>query len=154
MFEKALNYVLSYPKTERQLRQWLASKKCDPDETESIVARLKEYGYINDEHYAKLFVDQQSHKQGRGAILSKMYQKGLSREIIEANTAEIDEAIQRDLALTVAEKWLSGREPSHETFRKLFGHLMRKGFDLDLVRGVTSQLRSQHGKGGEHDDWD
>ena len=146
MFEKALSYVLSYPKTERQLRQWLASKGADPEETEEVVEKLKGYGYINDEGYAKLFVEQQQLKQGRGAILAKMYQKGLSKEIIEANTAEIDEAIQKDLAKQVAEKWMRGRVDSRDTRRKLFGHLMRKGFDIEMVRSVAG--------GGGYEDWD
>ena len=139
MFEKALNYVLSYPKTERQVRQWLHGKGAVASEIEEVVEKLKGYGYINDEGYAKLFVEQQSSKQGRGAILTKMYQKGLSREIIEANTAEIDEAIQRDLCKSVAEKWMRGRDDlgSYEVKRKLFGHLMRRGFDIELVRQVV-----------------
>ena len=150
MFDKALAYVLSYPKTERQLRIWLSGKKCDPGDVEEIIEKLKGYGYINDEGYAKLFVEQQSSKQGRGAILTKMYQKGLSREIIEANTAEIDEAIQRDLCAQVAEKWTRGKDDkiSYEDRRKLFGHLMRKGFDIELVRGVVNKY------GGRNDDWD
>ncbi|MCL2587461.1 MAG: RecX family transcriptional regulator [Firmicutes bacterium] len=146
MFEKALNYVLSYPKTERQVRQWLSGKGATLEEADEVVEKLKDYGYINDEGYAKLFVEQQRSKQGRGAILTKMYQKGLSREIIEANTAEIDEAIQKDLAKQVAQKWMQGREDSRETRRKLFGHLMRKGFEIDLVRSVVN--------GGDFEDWD
>ena len=145
MFEKALSYVLSYPKTERQVRQWLFSKGADKGTIEDVVGRLKEYGYIDDEGYAKLFVEQQQQKQGRGSILTKMYQKGLAREIIEANTAEIDEAIQRDLAKKQAEKWMSGRENTRENKRKLFGYLLRKGFDIDLVRTVV---------GGVDEDWD
>lgn len=137
MFEKALNYVLTYPKTERQVRQWLHGKKCESEEAEVIIEKLKEYGYIDDASFAKLFVEQQSSRQGRGAILTKMYQKGLSREIIESNTAEIDEAIQRDLAMRIAEKY------GFEDKRKLFGHLLRKGFDIDLVRDIV-----------RHEDWD
>ena len=148
MFDKALNYVLSYPKTERQVRQWLQQKGANADEIRDITQKLKDYGYINDEGYARLFVEQQQSKQGRGAILTKMYQKGLAREIIEANTAEIDEAIQRDLAVGLAQKWMQGR-PNSE-WRKLFGYLMRKGFDIEMVRDVVSRYKH----GGDYEDWD
>ncbi|MCX4286198.1 MAG: RecX family transcriptional regulator, partial [Clostridia bacterium] len=57
-FEKAVNYLSRSMKTVKQMREYLTEKGYAPDVVNNVVERLCELKYLNDETYAKLYVEQ------------------------------------------------------------------------------------------------
>ena len=130
-FEKTLDYVLATPKTKRQIQQYLRRKQIDIGESETIINRLMELGYINDASYAELFTTAKSQKIGKGQIKNKLYQRGVSSEIIETQIAKIHD--QSDLCNYTAEKYMRNKTLDQKTRNKLYNHLITKGFDRDEI---------------------
>lgn len=139
-FNKALTYLLRSPKTERQIRTYLASKQCPSGIIERVSSRLRELNYINDEAYAKLYAEQKGSKLGVRAIRNKMLVRGIDRKITDETISEIKD--QTELAKTLAEKYMSTRDNTYANLQKLFRYLMGKGFELELARDIVEGIKS------------
>ena len=139
-FNKALAYLLKSPKTEKQIKTYLAGKNCSPESAGRICSRLRELNYINDETYARLYAEQKSGKIGVRAIRNKLLMRGIDRTIADESTQEIGD--QAELAKALAEKYMSSQENNHKALQKLFRYLMGKGFEFDIVRDIVESIKS------------
>ena len=140
-FNKALEYLLTSPKTELQIKQYLYKKQLDPNTITTIITRLKKYNYINDADYAQNFAQTKSTKLGRKNIQAKLMQKGINRDIITESVNEIGD--QTDLVRATAEKYMRNKTPSRETFAKLYRYLIGKGFDFDTASAIMDECKSE-----------
>ena len=70
----------------------LVQKGHKRDYAESAVEKLKEYGYINDERYAKYLSESLLERKGMNirAIKTELIQKGISKEIADNVTESLD----------------------------------------------------------------
>ena len=150
MFIVTLEYILSMPRTKRQVEQYLRRKMVERDEAETIMARLEELGYLNDAIYTEMFVESKSKKMGKNAIKNKLFMRGVNSELVEQGIAEVGD--QTELARYTAEKYMRSKVRDIKNFQKLYNHLVTKGFEYDTVRDIVTQMKH----GGEHDpqDWD
>ena len=164
MFEKVLNYVLSSPKTEKQVRDYLFRKKVGATEADEIVGKLMGYGYVNDAEYAKQFVAQQIGRQGKAVIGLKLMQKGVARKIVDVAFFELESGDgysdgvdltqeQMCAAKRVAEKWMRGKVATREVRGKLYGYLMGKGFNSELAGRVSREAKGEEGEETD-ENWD
>ena len=55
--EKATSYLNRKSHTEKEVKDYLLRKGYEEDESAEAVRRLKEYGYLNDLAYAKLYFE-------------------------------------------------------------------------------------------------
>ncbi|MCR5035474.1 MAG: recombination regulator RecX [Clostridia bacterium] len=91
--EKATAYLNRSPHTEKEVIDYLLRKGYEQDEAESAAADLKEYGYIDDLSYAKLYFEYSFEKgRGRDRIVRELTGKGVSREVIDQAYDELEEA--------------------------------------------------------------
>jgi regulatory protein len=142
LYQRAVEYVLIMPKTERQVRLWLSRKTADGNEIDAVIERLKEYGFVDDENYARLFVDAKKDKIAVGMIKNKLIINGVKSEIIERAVAGITE--QSDLAAAAAEKYLRSKQKTPEIRGKLFRHLLSKGFGYEISGEVSNECWHRH----------
>jgi regulatory protein len=142
LYTKVLTYVLNSPKTERQTRTYLYGKTESPETIANIIARLKEYGYINDADYAARFAEVKQTKLGVKSIHNKLLQKGINRETVERITAEVDD--QTELCTTTAEKYMRNKPNDMKTNNKLYRYLISKGFEYDTVGSVMENLKRKN----------
>jgi regulatory protein len=142
LYQRAVEYILTMPKTERQVRLWLMRKTADRNEIDAITDKLKEYDFINDANYAQLFADAKKGKMAAGMIRNKLLMNGVKSEIIEKVTADITG--QNELAAAMAEKYLRSKPKNPETRSKLFRHLLSKGFDYELSGEVANECWHRH----------
>jgi len=139
VFQKAIEYVLRTPKTERQVRTWLFKKRKDGEylDIDAIITRLKDLGYINDLEYAVRFAETKQTKLGYRNIKNKLVVKGVAREHIDT----LEAPDQTDLAKTLAEKYMRNKNHDQKTFQKLWRFLLSKGFDYDTINHATEKLK-------------
>jgi len=147
LFQKALEYILTASKTERQVRQWLFKKRKEGEflDVDAIITRLKELGYINDAEYAKNFTETKQTRYGKKSIQQRLMQKGVDRESINIAVSEITD--QTELATTLAEKYMRNKNADQKTMQKLYRFLLSKGFDYDTVNYVTNKYKVK----GDHE---
>ena len=80
----AVSYLNAGPRTEKQVRDYLRKKGCGREETEEAVKELKDYGYIDDENYCRMYFEYAfDRKRGIERIKRELREKGVSSEIIE-----------------------------------------------------------------------
>ena len=138
-FNRAIKLLAVKPRSVAELRErLLQGKPTNKAVVETVISRLQEYGYLNDERfafsYASLKVKQRP--VGRRRLQRELKLKKVANsvaeealELVYAETPEeqlIDAAIEKRIRLR-------GRPRSRMEAKSLFDHLLRQGFPFDLV---------------------
>ena len=138
--DKALTHIAASMKTERDIRDFLRRKGYLQDVADYVVGKMKGYGYLDDEAYARAYAESAGKRKGGRLIRMELKRKGVSDQAISAALSEgVDEGAAAKAAL---EKYLRGKKPDEKTLRKAYAHLMSRGFDYDTARSALANLRS------------
>jgi regulatory protein len=146
---RAVKLLAAKPRSVEELRERLLEKLWTNEEiVNGVIEKLKEYGYLDDEQFARdVAVSKLRQKpQGKRRLQQAMSQKKLDREIVESairNAFEkhpeeelIDMAIEKRLRL-------KGIPETREDEKKFYDHLMRLGFGYGLIKEKLNDLRSK-----------
>ena len=133
---------LSYrPRSNAEVRQNLQKKEFPPDVIAAAMSRLEALGYLDDEGFARFWVENRDTFKPRSprALSAELQQKGVPQAIIRRVTAEVD---AEDAAYRAAQQKLSRYRGSILTDfkRKLGGYLQRRGFQYGVVNDVLNRL--------------
>ena len=138
--DKALTHISASMKTERDIRDFLRRKGYLQDVADYVVGKMKGYGYLDDEAYARAYAESAGKRKGGRLIRMELKRKGVSDQAIAAALSEgVDKGAAAKAAL---EKYLRGKKPDEKTLRKAYAHLMSRGFDYDTARSALAGLRS------------
>lgn len=157
-FDRAVR-LLSYKwRSIAELRERLLEKNWTNEEiVESVIKKLEEYGYLNDEQFARDFAASKIRQkpQGKRVLRQKLALKKVSKENVEAalekvfdetpETALIEEAIKKRLRL-------KGRPESREDTKKFYDFLLRQGFAYDAVSSKMREIAARDFAGFEGDE--
>ncbi len=138
---KTANYVNTALKTEKQVREYIAKKGFDKDVSKYVIEKLKEYNFINDEYFAKSYINTYRSKFGEYKLKANLLEKGVSKEIIEnlLNGIETDDEILYNISV----KYLKGKERTQENFVKLTRFLASRGFSFDDINSIVERLKKE-----------
>lgn len=148
-FERAVKLLAAKPRSVAELRERLLQGKGLKGNTtivETVIARLREYGYLDDERFAFSYASSKVKQRpvGRRRLQRDLKLKQVENtvaeealELVYAETPEdqlIDRAIEKRIRLR-------GRPKTRAEAKSLFDHLLRQGFGFELVsekvRSVT-----------------
>ena len=137
----AISYVSFRLRSAKEIHEYLSKRiKGNKEYVRLAESRLKELGYIDDEMYAKRFIESRnrSRPKGKKLIQIELKRKGISSEIIE----NIDGSADFELARGIAQKKYSiwKKLPVLEQKKKLFGFLQRRGFSSTVVFRVIDEV--------------
>ncbi len=141
-FAKAVEYLSRAMRTEEQLKKFLSSKGYDSDTVDSVADKLREYGYIDDARYARLYAEQFGKTRGQRRIVNELRQKGVLTEIAMRFGSQED-GYARDNANAVADKFMKNKPNDTATLVRLQRHLLSRGYDYDTVSVVINRYRDQ-----------
>ncbi len=143
--EKALNYLAYRPRSAAELRRYLLQRDFSETVIDAVIERLREVQLVNDQAFAKFWVDNraQFRPRGRRALIQELRGKGIAAELIDAALADYDED---------AAGWQVAREQARrlrhlppEVFqRRLRDRLARRGFSYDFIREVLTAYSPSH----------
>ena len=135
---KALSLLTAMDRTEEQLRQKLKQRDYPDDIVEQAIAYVKSFGYINDEMYAKRFVENRKGSKSRQELRAALYQRGIATEYIDMAFEEVySREDELDAIRTlVSKRKFSVAESDDGEKKKLFSYLARKGFKYEDIRKV------------------
>ena len=139
--DRAAHFLGFRPRSLQEVRRNLADKETPPAVIEAAVSRLTTMGYLDDEAFARYWV------QSRGefkplsprALRMELKQKGVPDAIINDVLGELDaDSLAYQAGLAQARKL---RNPTHQAFRKKIGDLLRRrGFSYSTIRDVVERL--------------
>jgi regulatory protein len=143
---RAVKLLAAKPRSIGELRERLLEKAWTNDEiVNRVIAKLEEYGYLDDQKYAgDLALSKLRQKpQGKRRLQQSMSQKKLDRETLEGaiqsafekmpETELIDRAIEKRLRL-------KGKPETRDDTKKFYDYLLRQGFGFDLIRDKMSAI--------------
>ena len=142
--QRATRYLGMRPRSTAEIVGYLQRKEYDEQVVEVVVRRLHERGYLDDEAFARFWVDNRNRFRPRGAqaLRHELRQKGVERDTIDATLEEQDE----DSAAWAAAEARMGRWADLDKFefeQKLMAFLARRGFRFDVCRRTAAQAWSQ-----------
>lgn len=116
------------------------------NDSNDIIARLKQERYLDNERYARAYCRDKLRFNGWGRIkiAFMLRSKGIEQESIDAALAEIDEeqyAAILDNALEAKAKTLTGREPKQFT-ASLIRFASSRGFEPSVIFPAIQRLTS------------
>jgi regulatory protein len=121
----------------RELRTRLMRKGFDAETIDRALEKLSDYGYLNDERFAELWIENRlAHRpRGKRMLEQELRQKGIERQVVDETVAAMD-IDDRAAALELARKRLKSVHglPLEEQKKKLTGILARRGFDYGVIR--------------------
>lgn len=137
--DKALTHISLTMKTERDVRDFLKRKGYLEDTADYVVAKMKEYGYLNDAEYALRYAESVKGRKGARLVALELKKKGVSDE--DAREALSSFGDETESAKEVLKKYLRGKDASDRaTLRRAFSHLLSKGYDPDTARAALGDL--------------
>lgn len=145
---RAVKLLAAKPRSIRELRERLLEKLwTDEQIVDAVIEKLKEYKYLDDEQYAHdLAISKLRQKpQGKRRLQQTMSQKKLDKDVVETAIAEAFEKLPEDELIdqAIAKRLrLKGKPATREETKKFYDHLMRQGFNFDLIREkVAANIR-------------
>jgi regulatory protein len=138
-FERAAKLLAAKSRSIAELRErLLQGRHANETIVDEVIARLREYGYLDDERYAVTFASSKVRQRptGRRRLERDLSLKKIDRTVVEealdAVYAEIPEEELIDRAIEKRVR-LRGRPKTRDEAKSLFDHLLRQGFPFDLV---------------------
>lgn len=147
VYARALEYSLMRPHSAKEVREYLYRKTRDtrtktgdvkkgvsPEITSRAFDRLVEKGYVNDEKFARYWVENRSLTKGasKRKLQAELRSKGVESGIIERLLTESSRSDEDELQKIIAKK--RRRYPDEQ---KLMQYLARQGFSYeDIKRGL------------------
>ena len=138
-FDRAIRLISAKSRSVAELRErLLQGRNVNKADVETVIARLKEYGYLDDERFAFSYASLKVRQRPMGRrrlerdLKFRQVESAVADEALElvyAETSEeelIDRAIEKRLRL-------KGRPKNRLEAKSLFDHLLRQGFPFELV---------------------
>lgn len=149
-FERAVKLLAAKPRSVAELRErLLRGKNTNQEVVETVIARLREYGYLDDERFAFSYASYKVKQRPVGRrrlerdLKFKKVDSGVANEALELVYTEtpeeqlIDQAIAKRLRIR-------GRPKNRTEAKSLFDHLLRQGFPFELVSDKVRALATDY----------
>ena len=146
--DAALRLLSHRPRSEREMRTRLAMRGVAPEVVEEEIERLRRAGLLDDEKFARAWVEDRKRvaPRGRRMLRYELLGRGIDVEAVDLATDGIDD---RATALALARSRARGSAlADYETFlAKVGGFLRRRGFDYSVsaeaARTVWAEVESE-----------
>jgi regulatory protein len=145
IFESALKFISFRPRSEKELQDWFKRKEVGGETQKMVVKKLKHLGFLNDEEFAKWWIEQRTefHPSGGRLIKMELKQKGISEDIIaRLLDCYIAKGTEIDLAKKVLEKKLPRLKnyKGLELRKKLQNILAQRGFSWETIKELVDTI--------------
>jgi len=149
LLQKAKDYAFLLLKfrlrSENELRQRLKKKKFDADIIEMTLFFLKDKGFIDDNYFAKTWIESRIKKPlGIRRLKAELSIKGINKAIIDTQIDEIKKSYsEEDIVGGIAKDRLNklkGIDPQ-KAKKRVYAYLLRRGFSPEVVIDVISQIK-------------
>jgi regulatory protein len=143
---RAVKLLAAKPRSIAELRERLLEKPwTDNAVVDRVIEKLREYGYLDDDQYARdvALSKLRQKPQGKRRLQQTMSRRKLDRETVDAAIAEAFDKLPEEVLIDAAiEKRvrLKGIPETREDKKKIFDHLLRLGFNYDLIRGKMAEV--------------
>jgi regulatory protein len=146
LHEYALKALGRRMRSESELRR-LMRAKVEPEEAgaakiAAVIARLKEYGYLDDKAFANNYIQlrQQNEKFGQRRVRQDLAQKGIAQPVVQAAvTARYEEVDEEALARQHLERKRIRKPENDKETARVMRRLVTAGFSTGVIYKILRQ---------------
>lgn len=146
LYTRSLEYALVRPRSQREMRDYLYKKTRDTraqtgaikkgvsaELTERVFQRLLDKGYLDDEKFARFWVENRNLRKGTSfrKLQAELQAKGVERSIIQSMIEDSERSDIDELRKVIAKK-----ASRYNDEQKLIAYLARQGFRYDDIKEV------------------
>ena len=149
-FERAIKLLSTKPRSVAELRErLLRGKNTNEEVVETVIARLREYGYLDDERFAFGYASYKVKQKPLGRrrlerdLKLKKVDSGVANEALELVFTETPEEQLIDQAIAKRIR-IRGKPKNRADAKSLFEHLLRQGFEFELVSDKVRSLATDY----------
>jgi regulatory protein len=148
-FDRAIRLLTFKWRSIAELRERLLEKNWTNEEiVDYVIAKLEEYGYLNDEQFAKDFAASKIRQkpQGKRILRQKLALKKVPKETAETALEKVfEETPEANLVERAIKKRLrlKGKPETREDTKKFYDFLLRQGFSYDLVSSKMREIAAK-----------
>lgn len=144
--DKAMTHLSVSMKTKKQMRDFLKKKGYVQAVADFVVAKLEDYGFLDDAEYCRQYLSFAGKNKGRLLLKAELKKRGADESCIEAALETLSG--EEESARAVLDKYMKNREFTKENLYKAFRHLLSRGFGYDAAKSALSSLGAEE-EGGE-----
>lgn len=135
IYQRALEWVLTRPRSEKETREYLKNKLRQPSSgfIDDTIEKFYSRGYLDDQKFAEWYVENRFVKKGVSAkrLRMELMKKGVAKDIIETILEESERSDEDEIRKMITKK------RAKYTDEKLIQYLCRQGFPYELVRELV-----------------
>jgi len=134
-YDRAINLVSRRPRSEGELRDYLKRKEYENQVSEVVIEKLRARGYVNDEDFAKRWVENRRllKSTSKRRLAQELKQKRIADDIIR-QVLERDETDELEVVKVLVEK--KRKQSKYQDELKLMQFLARQGFSYDTIKSA------------------
>jgi len=138
-----LRRLTDQPRSRAELAGFLAKKHVPDDVAEKVLDRFEEVGLIDDEEFARSWVESRQRSRGVASkvLAMELRRKGIDDETSREVLADLDPEVEKQNAHRLVQKKLRSMRGLDSTtqIRRLTGMLARKGYPSSVVFRVVRE---------------
>jgi regulatory protein len=148
-YGRTLDYLSHRPRSRAEIETYLQKRGFSEEEIEAVAMRLERAGLLDDEAFARFWVENRERFRPRGlrALRYELRNKGISDQVIERALVGVD--VSDSAYRSASKKARQLGDVDQQTFyRKLVEYLVRRGFDYEVAREATDRHWADLQSGG------
>lgn len=143
---RAVKLLAAKPRSVAELRERLMEKEWTNGAiVDEVLKKLEEYGYLNDQQFAKEFAASKLRQKpvGKRRLKQTLARKKLDKETVEEAIDKVyektpeDELIERAIEKRLR---LKGKPETREDTKKFYDYLLRQGFAYGLIQDKMREI--------------
>ena len=144
VLDKMAKYCAYQERCVKDVKDKLKTFDIPQEEKTKILDYLLDNRFVNDERFAKIFVQSKSNQNdwGTNKIRYHLIQKGIAKDIIDEVLGQTDEEVYRQRLIEILKTKAKTVKAANvfEKKRKLAAYAMQKGFEGALVWDVLKEI--------------
>ncbi|MFN8495994.1 MAG: RecX family transcriptional regulator [Caldilineaceae bacterium] len=149
-YTKALNFLGFRARSQAEIEKYLQEKAIAPAVIAEVVQRLLAEKYLDDETFARQWVENRAHFRPRSAraLRYELRQKGVDNTVVDDVISEVDDEAAAWAALEPKlERWRTLEQM--EFYQKVTSFLARRGFNYAVTRRICKRAWATLGNSGD-----
>ncbi len=140
LIDRLIRFATIRPRTEFEIKRWFARKKVSEKDSKIALDELKKAGLIDDEAFAKWWVDQRVtfRPKSQRMLVMELIKHGVDKELAQevvAGSEISDEVLAKELVRKKKRSW--ERLAPEERKKKTITFLQMRGFRWGVIKGIV-----------------
>lgn len=143
LYYKKLGVIrLKRMQTNKELLDFLIGKGCNINLAIKLIKEFEKKKYLDDDEYARLFIETKKYQQGPKLLSSNLVKKGIELNLINKHLSKINE--HEMLFDLIQKKYISYKQKTRkQSMISTRNHFITKGYKRELVDMILIQIKAE-----------